>query len=296
MGVLCCANKKLQTTSQEIETEKEISIPSFTSNSDKELSKLEVNYNLLKEVTFSDFVCALTRFNMDNATVPEDYATKSKSYSQKAEYYNESFSADMFQSFIENKVFKHPQIYTKAGENEILSGICKETLLEVHKSLASKLNQYAKDNNLPKDPDVIKKYHIMAIGLLYCSGSNISKIRFLFELFNEEQKLVKSEALKKFLLALYLIPAYCMIFARNKVGGKFNEIGEFDKLTLKTLLDACELKDSIHLVDVTLESLFPIDQGLNYEQFKSLFERKEDSVGWVINAKGVRSLLEKNNV
>lgn len=296
MGQICCANKSMQTASQDIETEREISIPSFSSNADKELSKLESNYNLLREITFSDFVCALTRFNMSNATVPEDYSNKPKSYSRDAEYYNESFTSDMFQSFIENKVFKHPQIYTKAGENETLAGICKDTLLEVHKALASKLKQYAKDNNLPKEEDVIKKYHIMAIGLLYCSGSNISKIRFLFDLFSESQKFSKSEALKSFLLGLYIIPAYCMIFARNKIGTKFSEIGEFDKATLKGLLDACELKDSIHLVDVTLESVFPFDQGMNYEQFKHLFARKEESVGWLLTAKGVRALLEKNNV
>ena len=66
---------------------------------------------------------------------------------------------------------------------------------------------------------------------------------------------------------------------------------------MKKLLDSSELKDSEHLVGVTNNLLFPTEgKQYSYEEFKRIFEKGESSLGWLISAKGVRAMLEKNNV
>lgn len=294
MGQICCP-KTQQVVAQEIETEREITFPSYSSKADKDFFKLETNYNLLRDMSFADYVMSLTQFSMSNATVPDDYSNRPKSYSKNAPYYNESLTSDLFQSFIENKVLKHPQIYTKAGENETLAGIFKQNLLYIQKGLITKIESHKKTQNIEPDKESFKKSHAMAIGLIYCSGSNVSKVKFLFNLFQDNDQLTQSDAFKDFLLGLFLIPSYSLLFARNKLVSQ-PEIGEFPKERMKELLDCCELKDSVNLVEVICKEIFVSAQGLRYSQFKELFERRENSLGWMISAKGIRENLEKNNV
>ena len=305
MGILCC--KKAGVPSDMIEdrenpngnklvpTEKEISIPSYASTHDKAFSKLETTYNLLREIGFEDYAYSLSIFSTENATLADDYSKKPQTYAKADAFFKESLSTELFQSFIENKIYKHPQLYTTAGSNETLASTCKDCLLEIHKNLGKKMKQSDKEKGLPDDPERVKKCHLLALGLLYCTGSNISKARIFFNLFKEGDKMTNSEELKDFLLALFLIPAYCMLFVRYKFA-KNPDIGEFTKDEMQTVLNTCELKDSMHLVDVTIQTMFPGNEGIDYETFKAKLQEKENGLGYLFSAKGVRKLLEINNV
>ena len=138
------------------------------------------------------------------------------------------------------------------------------------------------------------KLHLLGIGLLYCSGSNVSKIKVIYDIFKEGETLVASDLLADFLLSVFLIPSYCILSSRNKL--KYKELGDFSKETMKTILDASELKDSLHLVDVTNKKLFGSDNtGIVYDKFKEMFAI-DDGVGYLISPKGVRQALLEHNV
>ena len=309
MGILCC--KKDGVTSNAIEdpsnpnnpkpivpTEREISIPKYESSHDKTFSKLETTYNLLREISFEDFAYSLSIFSTENATLVDDYAKKPQTYAKADAFFKESLSLELFQSFIENKLYKHPQLYTTAGSNETLASTCKDCLLEIHKNLGKKMKQSDKEKGLPEDPERVKKCHLLALGLLYCTGSNVAKARIFFNLFKEGDKMTSSEELKDFLLALFLIPAYCLLYVRYKFA-KNPDIGEFTKEEMQTVLNTCELKDSMHLVDVTIDTMFKGNEsGIDYETFKTKLQlqEKENGLGYLFSAKGVRKLLEANNV
>ena len=65
------------------------------------------------------------------------------------------------------------------------------------------------------------------------------------------------------------------------------------------MLNTCELKDSMHLVDVTIDTMFKGNEGgIDYETFKTKLQlqEKENGLGYLFSAKGVRKLLEANNV
>lgn len=292
MGILCC-KKKQQQLSELIETEKEIIIPSFSSSNDKEFSKLETTYNLLREINFLDYAMSLVNFSVENATLPDDYSKRPESYEKSNPELTKPMSSDIFQSFIENKIIKHPSVYSM-GENETLIAIFKDNMIQIVKALGLKLQQKDKEKGLEKKEDRVTKLHLLGLGLLYCSGSNVSKIKVIYDLFKDGDTLISSDLLSDFLLSIFLIPSYCILSSRNKL--KYKELGDFSKETMKKILDASELKDSLNLVDVTNKTLFGTENtGIVYDRFKGLFALN-DGVGYLISPKGVRQALLEHNV
>jgi len=294
MGKLCNKRKKLA-LNDDIDVETEIKIKKYKSSFDKEFSKLESIYNYLTFITFKDFVFVLNKFSLENAVNEEDYNNKELNFDK---ILIDSISIDEFQSFIENKIFKHPVVIYKL--NEISNTICKDNLLEIYKSLNKKLIQFDKENNNNNNNNNrIKKYNILAFGVLFCSGTNISKIKNIFEIFKNKttNNLEKnSNEFNDFILTLCLIPAYCTIYSRNKLNESYNnELGDFDTELLKKILDASELKDSVNLCKIVCEKIFE-NENVNYEKWENLFVDEENGIGFILSPKGIRNMLEKNNV
>ena len=299
MGKLC--SKQKQTVSSNIETEKEVQMISYKSDSDKFYELQENKYNYLKKINFEDYLYALVHFSNENATLEEDYNKSNIDFSMNQPFFCDLFSTDIFQSFIENKILKHQSVYADAGNNEKVTTIFKEQLLALHNALGLKLAQDAKekgDENADKN-SIAKKCDAIPYGLLYCVGANFVKIKAIFNLFNENKELKPNEKLNEFLLALFLIASYCTASARNKLS-KYDEIGSIEKEQLKKLLDSSELKDCQNLVTITNEFLFGTDLSgvLNYEQFKAKFEEtdKDVSLSFMLSPSGVRYMLQKHNV
>ena len=296
MGNLCSKSKKKYSKSTEIEKENEIALFSYTSKPDKEFLKLETKYNFFQDISFSDYLYSLTNFEMSNATVQDDYSNKPSCYNHKDSFFNVPMSCEFFQSFLENKILKHPNLYAKAANNELLTSKFKESYLYVYKSLESKLKQNDKNNGLEDIDERIKKSHCMIFGLLFCQGTNISKIRFLFSLFEDNNLLKPTEELKEFLLSMFIMSSYCMLYASNTLGINNPDVPQLDKGIMKNILDTCELKDSVHLVDVAIQKMFGNTSELSYDSFKYLFNKDKDSLGWLISVKGIRHAIEENNV
>ena len=294
MGKLCNKRKKLA-LNDDIDVETEIKIKKYKSSFDKEFSKLESIYNYLTFITFKDFVFVLNKFSLENAVNEEDYNNKELNFDK---ILIDSISIDEFQSFIENKIFKHPVVIYKL--NEISNTICKDNLLEIYKSLNKKLIQFDKENNNNNNNNNrIKKYNILAFGVLFCNGKNISKIKNIFEIFKNKttNNLEKnSNEFNDFILTLCLIPAYCTIYSRNKLGNYTKELGQIQTDLLKQILEKSELKDSVNLYKIIINKIFENKKEIDIYKWKNLFENKENGIGFILNPKGIRNMIELNNV
>ena len=110
--------------------------------------------------------------------------------------------------------------------------------------------------------------------------------------------LFKSDELSDFLLSLFLIPSYCMLFARGKVGNKIPGLGEFTKATAKEYIDFSELKDCENLVNITNERIFGENDTISYGVFKGKFVDEDNSknISYIFSPKGIRYMLKENNV
>ena len=58
------------------------------------------------------------------------------------------------------------------------------------------------------------------------------------------------------------------------------------------LIQTCQARDAVNLVKVTINKFFTKTKELTYETFVSMFNKEEDSLGWTISTKGIRSALE----
>ena len=299
MGKLC--SKEQQMITNLVEQEKEFSIPSYQSNADKYYQLLENKYNYLRKMLFQDFLYSLVIFTNENATLDDDYNKSNIEYSMNDQFFDEIFSTESFQSFIENKILKHKALYEDAANNENVTSIFKEEFLELRQSLALKLsqNEKAKGNESVDSNNAVKKGNVIAFGILFCIGANYVKARALFNLFNQNGEIKSSEKFSEFLLSLFIISSYAMASARNKLK-KYSEIGNIDKKELKELLDSSELKDCQNLVEVTNKLIFGEDLSLslNYQDFKMKFANgnKDESLAFLLNPSGIRYMLQKNHV
>ena len=290
MGKLC--SKQVQTTSSSIESEQEVSICSYKSGGDDALKLQENKFNYLNKINFADFLYSLANYSNENATIEFKYDNVNIDYKITSQEFGEDFSPDVFQSFIENRILKHDNIYN-AKIDESLIAIFKDNLIQNVTALNLKLKQSHSEDEFQG----IRKYHVIPYGLLYCAGANYIKIKALFNLFSEGGAIKSSQMFNEFLLALFLVASYCSIHARNKLG-KYDAFGALSKEELKQLLGTAELKDCQNLVGVANKLIFGEDLSgsLTYEQFKEKFKGSDNSISFLLSPSGVRSLLEKNNV
>jgi len=299
MGKLC--SKESQSTINLVQQEKEVSIASYKSDSDKYYELQEKKYNYLNKIDFVDYLYSLVNFSNENATLEDDYKNASLEVSMNDSFFNELFTTDIFQSFLENKILKHQKIYADAGNNEKVTSIFKEGFLAANSGLGLKLSQdaKAKGNESADKNSIVKKGDALAYGILYCGGPNFAKVKALFNIFSENKELKSNEKFSNFLLSLFIIPSYGMANARNKLS-KFDEIGAIDKEKFKEILDSSELKDCQNLVVVANKLIFGEDLSvsLSYDNFKSKFEvnDKDFSLAFLLSPSGVRYMLKKHNV
>ena len=91
---------------------------------------------------------------------------------------------DEFQSFIENKLFNITNIIELYGEDLQEMALFKECFLKIYSAL--NLTLYSFYNKLNKNEELIKKINLEALGILFCRGKNISKIKLFFDLFKND--------------------------------------------------------------------------------------------------------------
>ena len=296
MGKLCSKGAQ-SIDSSFIPQEDEVNIPSYKNVDDKYYEALEKKYNYLSKILFQDYLYSLVNFSRDNATLEDDFSNSSLDHSSNDSFYSEKISIDLFLSFIENKILKHKLLYEESSNNENITSLFKEIITETYSGLAKKMSQ---DKGPQTDEkEIITKGFLIPLGILHCAGPNYAKIRTIFNLFQEGDKLKSSETFSKFLLSLFLSGAYCPTYARYRLQNH-EEIGNIDKNDVKKLYDTCELKDSQHLVEVVNKLMFGDDlsQSLDYNSFKAKFgdTNKDSSLGFMLTPPGIRFMQIKHNV
>ena len=289
----CCTKNYSKNKINSFAPVDEIEIPriKYKSSNDFLFKEIEYKYNLLRHIQLVDYVNLLENYSPETATLNFNSIIKTD-FSYYNEILNYVMTADTFQSFIENKLFKTEEIYELSGNNELIFVTFKVVFREIFKSLELKLNQHFKEER----EDRITKKVLISLGVIFCKSEVISKIRLIFDLFkNDKNKFVKSEELDKYLISSFLACSYCMLSARKKITLTNKNIPYIKKDDFTKCLKVCELKDSQNLVRIFNETFFDKEE-LNWKEFKKKFENEEKGFQWILSSRGIRKMLEENDV
>ena len=278
---VCCTWRKETTDSEPFQG-------NFNAESDKFLLPIEKDYNLLTKFPFNDYVSLLYQYNNSSETLLSSSAAQKRSITFDS--FDDSFSIDAFSSFIATKILSNDMFYNYTIENDNKTlPIFKEYLSEIYRDLNKNYMIYSEDKF-----SIIKRYHIMALGLIYCRGTKKDKLHAFFNFFkNDNNNFHKSQKINKFLIALFMIPSLNQVNVRMKLAAKFPFLGDISKEDMISILDAFELCDMERLVGIVNKIWFKEKDFMTYEELSELFEKNE--MWWMFTASGIRANLEKNN-
>ena len=287
MGLDLCCEKKIAKNSYKSlapSNETDISEQKYVSEKDDYYEVVEKTNNVLTYIQLIDYMNLLENFTLETATV--QFAGKLKTqFSRKDAFLSQEINIDEFQSFIENKLYQINEIKDLKGNNETMMTNFKQIARNIFEGLQLKLGQTYNNNN---ERYIMTKKILIPLGVIFCVSKVIGKVKLIFDLFkNEANKFTKSEELNLYLITSFITCSYCLVNAKYQFDRKKTD-------DLKDRLNVSELKDSKNLVKVFNEKFFDKEE-LSWEEFKEKF-KKDGGFQWLLSAKGIRKLLEENNV
>jgi hypothetical protein len=291
----CCKRVSEDTSSIFAPGEQEISFPEYESRSDSYFALIEGKYNLIKNVQLLEFMNLLEAFSIETATI--NFQGKYRSnFSSKDEFLSTIIHQDEFQSFIENKLLNTDDIIEMYGEDEQTLALFKECFVKIFSSLNVKLNSIYKGGD---KIDKISKRNIVGLGLLFCRGQNISKVKLFFDLFKDENEhFGKSDILDNYLISLFIISSYCLLSIRMTINNPGKELPKIENNLAYNLLNSNGLaqKNCENLLKYFNDKFFE-KENYTWDEFKKKFsENKNESFSWIFSTKGIRSKLEDKNI
>ena len=270
--------------------EKEIEPIEYESKNDENLSIIESKYNYLYEIQLVDYINVLEDFNLNNATLSYDEKQIKTSFSFKD--FNVSMDKLLFQSLIENKLARLEALYNNQ-KDEHLNSIKKLNLLELHGSLNIKLKQYLNITDKTEiKQEIIQKKHLIPLGVLFTRSDVLGKVKFIFDLFKEEDIFQNSDDFKEYLIASFLLSSYCLVSSGHKLYKENkDQFSQFDKNNIKEKVKIFSLDNCKTLLEEFIGSFFSDENSFDWNNFRQKFEG-EEGFQWILSSKGIRSKLE----
>ena len=303
MGFLfsLCNKESDDNLTELIPGEQEINLPNYTSTSDTYFSLVENKYNLIKNIQLFEYMNLLENYNMETATIKFEGKYR-YDFSSKDPFIDTKMSQIEFQSFIENKLLSVKELVELYGEDIQTISFFKECFMKIFSALNLRINSFYKNEN--KNEENIKKLNLIALGMLYCRGKNINKIKLFFDLFkNDNNIFIKSEKLDNYLISSFFIASYCLVSVRAFIDNEEKGLPKIDNKLMIILFNEKRLSQKYceELLKFFNENFFGDKQELNWDEFKNKFicnEGNDDnkSFGWIFSTAGIRNKLEDKNI
>ena len=296
----CCKKEPEDTSGVFAKGESEINFPIYTSSSDEYFTLVEKDFNLIVYIQLLEYMNLLETFTIQTATVPFE-GNYRHDFSSKDAFLDNIMNQGEFQSFIENKLLSINEIVELYGEDIQTLALFKDCFLKIYSALNLRLKSFL--GNANKNDEIITKLNLVAIGILFCRGKNISKIKLFFDLFkNENGVFIKSEKLNNYLISSFFIASYCLVSVRAFIDNEEKGLPKISNNLTQTLLDEKGLsqKNCEILLKFFNDKFFGEKEGLNWDEFKQKFSsdnaRENESFGWIFSTSGIRSKLEDKNI
>ena len=296
----CCKKEPEDTSGVFAKGESEINFLIYTSSSDEYFTLVEKDFNLIVYIQLLEYMNLLETFTIQTATVPFE-GNYRHDFSSKDAFLDNIMNQGEFQSFIENKLLSINEIVELYGEDIQTLALFKDCFLKIYSALNLRLKSFLGNSN--KNEEIITKLNLVAIGILFCRGKNISKIKLFFDLFkNENGVFIKSEILNNYLISSFFIASYCLVSVRAFIDNEEKGLPKISNNLTQILLDEKGLsqKNCEILLKFFNDKFFGEKEGLNWDEFKQKFssdnKQESESFGWIFSTSGIRSKLEDKNI
>ena len=268
----------------------------FKSKVDEQLKVIEKTYMYLRYIPLREYACLLKHFSREKSTLKLNisYEIEGSYFSIADKFIVEEIDEDDFDIFINNYIVTHDEIYGHLSENPEKCLIFKKILKSYYNQILLRIKK------IDGDKDKFFKYYALVLGFLYCKGKIDEKIKFLFDLFAENNVLRGDDVFYRFNFFLYLIASYITLSTLAINSGKGGFLPPVDKVEIKKCLDACEIRDCENLLKTIGNKYFGENGEISYtfETFSEICKNRDidDTYGFIFTSKGIRYYLEKYNV
>lgn len=269
-----------------VELPVELKIKSYSSKADHICKEFESSLNLLQFLDVNEFEQLLYNFA---CTYQE------KNDKGDGNEFDFEVTRNMYSIFVQKKIINHFLVFPNIANDEKLIEINKqfnnllfEYLLKDFKFYNKKIvNQTERAIN----DEAVKKSCLLALGFLYCRSTPYIKALFLFNLYSDENDLLKKvSSFHLFVTFLFLIPSNIMIVSIFKLGEEYEKFAVSPE-KFKEIYDAYEVKDSIRLIDSLFAQLFADKPELTFDEFLNKLLKND----WIFTPSGIRKRLEETN-
>lgn len=288
MGGLC--NTSSVNSSHEIAMSPEFRknlLKKFKSSQDSYYDSFNKNHNLLKYIQLTEYSVLFTNFNFKNNN-------QLSSGDLKKNLFLEALDRFDFVTFLNTKIINHHLTYTMKHDES--SQIFLDFLSKLYDIVGKGLISYASVHNKKGGEKIkdkgIKKYLLLAIGILFCEAEDSTKVDIFFHTFsNESNELELNLFLKQFLYVQCLIASFGGIWCIHDVAKVYPKaVSNVSEQDYMKALELYEVADIVEVTDKYVEKLFSGKDRLSYDQFiDRIFSQGHD---WIFSGSGIRNTLE----
>lgn len=294
MGGLCNSSMIIinsELNLQRVIPDKDFQFKSYKSNYDNVYERFDKDFNYLKYLQFSEFASFVTDYKFDNEKRGKE------GLERKMGIFIEEIEKKEFIIFIESRIIKNQLLYSYRDDTK--QQIFNEFMTKIYEVLTKGLVSYYKKvpttQNTSVNSKKFRKFFFFAIGLLFCSGYNTSKVDVIFQAFsNENGKLQVTDNFRLFLYILFLLASYCSMKAIIDLSKTFTEeITQIKQEDQIKMLNIYDVNDIVRLVDSFVTNFYGRSQSFSYLEYRDKII--SDGFDWWLNGKGIRYQLEHKN-
>jgi hypothetical protein len=246
------------------------------------------NNNLLKYIQLTEYAVLFTNFKFQNDNTTD-------CVDQKQNIFLENLDRFDYVGFLNTKIINHHLL--KSFKQSETVQIFLDFLTKLYDIIGKGLISYASMNNKKggekmKDKS-IKKYFLLAVGILFCHTDDGTKLDIFYHTFsNESNELVLNLHLKQFLFVQCLIASFGGMWCIHDVAKIYPKavpnVKEEDYLKA---LELYEVSDIVEITDKYAINLFNETSGkLTYEEFMERITNQGHD--WIFSGAGIRNTLE----
>lgn len=294
MGALC--NIPNNYSKEELNLEKnnpDVMFNAYKSKYDVYFEELEDKNNLLKFFSITELAILLTNYNFDT----RENTVSSRHAVNKRLFCEEEVGKDEYLTFFHKKITEHYILYTMV--NEIKKQIFIEHMSKIH-NICTKGKISLVRRNSKQDPNYmldvglskrLKKFFLIALGILYCSGDNLAKMDILFQTLSNENSMLERNTPTVFFVYYLIIvssiaPLQNIFKLQKYFPDNFKEISDEEKLEL---IEAFKVEKLIKLKEKFLSDFFEEASEISYSEYqKKILSEGHD---WIFSLSGIRSQL-----